>query len=36
VRFPMRELWGSDTPTGDSLTIDLWDSYMDPAEGDAP
>lgn len=31
VRFSMRELWGVDAPAGDSLTIDLWDSYLLPA-----
>ena len=32
VRFSARELWGEDAPAGDSLYIDLFDDYMDPAE----
>lgn len=31
VRFSLRELWGESAPAGDSLTIDLWDSYLLPA-----
>lgn len=31
VRFSLRELWGEAAPAGDSLTIDLWDSYLLPA-----
>ena len=34
VRFPMTELWGPQGAAGDSLTIDLWDSYLLPAEGE--
>lgn len=36
VRFPMQELWGADAPAGDSLTIDLWDSYMVAVDGGSP
>jgi len=31
VRFSMRALWGEDAPARDSLIVDLWDSYLDPA-----
>ncbi|MCS0495832.1 nitrile hydratase subunit beta [Ancylobacter sp. MQZ15Z-1] len=31
VRFTMRELWGEEAPARDSLLIDLWDSYLEPA-----
>jgi nitrile hydratase len=31
VRFGARELWGADAPAKDSLRIDLWDDYLDPA-----
>jgi nitrile hydratase len=31
VRFEARDLWGSEVPSRDSLYIDLWDDYMDPA-----
>lgn len=31
VRFTMRELWGEEGAAQDSLLIDLWDSYIDPA-----
>ncbi len=31
VRFSARELWGEDAPAKDSLYIDLFDDYMDPA-----
>lgn len=31
VRFQARELWGADASAKDSLYIDLWDDYMDPA-----
>ncbi len=31
VRFEARELWGDAAPAGDSLYIDLWDDYVDPA-----
>ena len=31
VRFSARELWGEDAPARDSLYIDLFDDYMDPA-----
>ena len=30
VRFSARELWGDDAPANDSLSIDLFDDYMDP------
>lgn len=32
VRFTARELWGEEAPEKDSVYIDLFDDYMDPAE----
>ena len=32
VRFAARELWGEEAPEKDSVYIDLFDDYMDPAE----
>ena len=32
VRFRARELWGDEAPANDSLCIDLFESYMEPAE----
>ncbi len=32
VRFSASELWGEDAPAGDSVHIDLFDDYMNPAE----
>jgi nitrile hydratase len=31
VRFAARELWGADAAVRDSVYIDLWESYLDPA-----
>jgi len=31
VRFTARELWGPEASERDSLYIDLWDDYIDPA-----
>lgn len=31
VRFAARELWGEQAPQRDSVYIDLWDEYLDPA-----
>jgi len=31
VRFEARELWGPAAPPGDSVYVDLWDDYLDPA-----
>lgn len=31
VRFTARELWGPDASERDSLCVDVWDDYMDPA-----
>jgi nitrile hydratase subunit beta len=31
VRFSARELWGEEAATHDSVYIDLWESYLDPA-----
>lgn len=31
VRFPMSELWPEAAESRDSLMIDMWDSYLDPA-----
>lgn len=30
VCFTARELWGGDAPAGDSVSIDLFDDYLDP------
>ena len=32
VRFTVRELWGADASPRDSVYIDLFDDYLDPAE----
>lgn len=31
VRFAARELWGEQSPAQDSVYIDMWDDYLDPA-----
>ena len=31
VRFAARELWGDAAPPRDSVYIDLWENYLDPA-----
>jgi nitrile hydratase len=31
VRFMFSELWGPEARAGDSVYVDLWDDYMDPA-----
>ncbi len=31
VRFTARELWGPSAPENDSLYLELWEEYMDPA-----
>jgi nitrile hydratase len=31
VRFTARELWGPQAAERDTLRVDLWDDYMDPA-----
>ena len=31
VRFAARELWGEQAPPKDSVYIDLWDDYLEPA-----
>ena len=31
VRFAARELWGDTARGGDSVSLDLWDGYLDPA-----
>ncbi|MEZ5926511.1 MAG: nitrile hydratase subunit beta [Hyphomicrobiaceae bacterium] len=31
VAFDARELWGPEARSRDSLTLDLWDRYLDPA-----
>ena len=30
VRFTARDLWGEAAGAGDSLYLDMWDSYLDP------
>ena len=30
VRFSARELWGPDAAARDSVTLDLWESYLEP------
>ena len=31
VRFSAQELWGDDKPAQDSLYIDMWEDYLEPA-----
>jgi nitrile hydratase beta subunit len=31
VRFAARELWGDQAPPQDSVYVDLWDEYLEPA-----
>jgi len=31
VRFDARELWGPTAPARNSLYIDLWEDYLEPA-----
>ena len=31
VEFSARELWGDDAPPRDTVRLDLWDSYLEPA-----
>lgn len=31
VRFSAREVWGGDHPAADSVSADLWESYLEPA-----
>jgi nitrile hydratase len=31
VRFTARELWGPEASARDSVYVDLWDDYLDPA-----
>jgi nitrile hydratase len=31
VRFAGRELWGPEAPANDSVSVDLWEDYLDPA-----
>ena len=31
VRFRARDLWGADAAAADSVCVDLWDDYLDPA-----
>ena len=31
VRFTARELWGEHVPKQDSVYVDLWESYLEPA-----
>jgi hypothetical protein len=31
VRFSARELWGPEAAAKDSVTLDLWESYLEPA-----
>jgi len=31
VRFTCRELWGAEAGTGESVTVDLYDRYLEPA-----
>jgi nitrile hydratase len=31
VRFAARELWGDDAAANQSIAVDLWESYLEPA-----
>ncbi len=31
VRFTARELWGDQAKPGDSVYLDMWDDYLEPA-----
>jgi nitrile hydratase len=31
VRFAARELWGEQSPVQDSVYVDMWDDYLEPA-----
>jgi nitrile hydratase len=31
VKFAARDLWGDEAAAGDSVTVDLWESYLAPA-----
>ena len=31
VRFAARELWGQQAAPGDSVYLDMWDDYLEPA-----
>jgi nitrile hydratase len=31
VRFSARELWGAEAPERDSVSLDLWEPYLEPA-----
>jgi nitrile hydratase subunit beta len=31
VRFTARELWGAGAHPRDTVHVDLWDDYLDPA-----
>ena len=31
VRFAARELWGEQAPPNDSVHLDMWDAYLEPA-----
>ena len=33
VRFTARELWGEGASPSNKIYIDLWDDYLDPADG---
>lgn len=33
IRFQARELWGEDGGDADRVSIDLWESYLEPADG---
>ncbi len=33
VRFAARELWGGEASPRESVTIDLWEAYLEPAKG---
>ena len=31
VLFSAREVWGPDAPDNNSVVVDLWDDYLEPA-----
>ena len=36
VQFDARELWGADSEPGAKVSLDLWESYLEPARERPP